>query len=89
MDREFMSDYYEMRYESLMTGAEQFEDPEYRLASTHLREAEDELAKLIGGVGTDGWCIYERCIDAHHEIEGLYYKQLYLAGAEDREKMLR
>ena len=88
MDREFMSDYYEMRYESLMTGAEQFEDPEYQLASTHLREAEDELAKLIGGVGTDEWCIYERCIDAHHEIEGLYYKQLYLAGAEDREKML-
>ena len=80
MDKEFMSDYYEMRYDSLVTGAEQLEDPEYRLASTHLQEAEDELAKLIGGVGTDGWCIYERCIDAHHGIEGFYYKQLYLAG---------
>ena len=55
MDKEFMSDYYEMRYDSLMTGAEQLEDPEYRLASTHLQEAEDELAKCSAAwVQTDG-----------------------------------
>ena len=89
MDKEFMSDYYEMRFESLMTRTEQFENPDYRQAEQELRKAEDALAELIGTVGTDGWRLYERCIDARHNIEGFHYKMMYLCGAEDREKMLR
>ena len=89
MDKEFMSDYYEMRFESLMTRTEQFDNPDYRQAEQELCEAEDALAELIGTVGTEGWRLYERCIDARHNIEGFHYKMLYLSGAEDREKMLR
>ena len=89
MDKEFMESYYDMRYESLMMVSEEWNDPAYQKACEELREAENALAELIGSVGTDGWRMYERCINTYSEVNGFHFKAIYLAGAEDREKMLR
>lgn len=52
------------------------------------KNAENDLLKLIGGVETKEWEAIEKLLTIHHDYVNLVALEMYLKGAEDRDKML-
>ena len=82
MNREFMSEYFDRRYEDLMAIRDEN-------ASQKTAEAEKELMARCGGMDTALWEAYEKCMDARAAEYDFLLREVYLAGAEDREQMIK
>ena len=87
MNKAFMSEFYDRFYEDpifeTVGNKEELEDIQKRRT-----EAEGNLKAIIGDVGTPAWRAYEAAMKVHYEYLDFVAKEMYLKGAEDRDKML-
>lgn len=87
MNKAFMSEFYDRFYEDpifeTVGNKEELEDIQKRRT-----EAEENLKAIIGDVGTPAWRAYEAAMKVHYEYLDFVAKEMYLKGAEDRDKML-
>ncbi len=88
MNRRFMCEYYDRMYDSPVSAATA-SDPDYASAREEHLRMEETFAGMLGGRDSEGWKFYEEMMLKLHEMYTLSDRDLYLMGAEDREKMLR
>ena len=88
MDRTFMRQYYEEKYDEECFDKHR-KKLEYVEAEKQHRLLEEKLKVLIGGENTPAWGMYEECMMAYIDLVDILRKESYLLGAEDREKMIR
>lgn len=87
MNLKFMSDFYERFYDDpVFETIGQTE--EYKEIKRRIKEGEEKLRKVIGETGTDTWELFEDIMMSQYEYVTFVAKEMYLKGAEDREKML-
>lgn len=89
MDREFMEEYYNLKYQDgFMLKAMEMEG--------HCKDLQEEVMALEGqmeaimrGEGDECLLLHRKLFVAKGELDELIMRLAYLQGAEDREKMLR
>ena len=87
MNIKFMSEFYERFYDDpvfVTIGQKE----EYKEIKRRIKEGEEKLRKIIGEIESDTWELFEDIMTAQYEYVTLVAKEMYLKGAEDREKML-
>ena len=88
MDTGFMRDYYRNNYlhayDTAVAGSE-----EYKKKRDVRYDKEDQLTKLLGGIRTEAYEIFDEYIAAYADEMDVMLEEVYLLGARDREKMLR
>ena len=89
MDREFMRAYYRAMYPEDLPLERVNECEKYVKAKAEFQEAEDAFIKLLGGVGSPLVKTYEEMCGSYAWMHSYLFEEIYLVGAEDREKMLR
>lgn len=88
MDREFMQKYYEHTYpDPILAVAPSI--PNYPKTTKELLKKSTELCNACGGVTTDLWQMIESYIAQKDLQVYAAMQEIYLRGAEDREKMLK
>lgn len=80
--------YFDSEYEDPL-GAILGDNPEFKEANAQFLAKSDELCKMIGGVGSPAWGLFEDAIDEYHRMGLILSKAMYLQGAADRERMLK
>lgn len=80
MDKKLILRYFETEYENPMDEIVG-DDPEFKKT--------EELCQLVGGANSPVWDLFEEVMDEYHKIELIFWKAMYLKGAEDREKILK
>lgn len=88
MDRAFMAEFFTQQYEDPIYEAVQG-DEEYARLHSKFKESEQALFNFVGGFDAPAWKLYEQLASDFYEAEHAMVKDVYLMGAEDREKMLR
>lgn len=88
MDREFMSEFYQKFY--TYPSVEAIKDSEeYREKYDVRSKLEDEVTKLLGGIGTADYKIFDNFLSAMYDEYEVLLEGMYLLGAADRERMLK
>lgn len=89
MDKEFMDEYYTMKYIAGECDIPVMDEEAYSKLDHLVDLLEDELMKLCGGTNSEVWKKYEAIMDVHIDIQALVNEAHYLQGASDRERMLK
>ena len=88
MDRQFMSEFYQKFY--MYPSVEAIKDSEeYREKYDIRSKLEDEVAKVLGGIGTANYKIFDNFLTALYDEYEVLLEGMYLLGAADRERMLK
>lgn len=89
MDRDFMEEYYNLKYVDtfLPTAIETNEDCKKLYKET--MEMEGRIEEVLRSMGEEYLSLHRRLFVAKGELEELVMRLAYLQGSEDREKMLR
>lgn len=88
MDREFMKSFYKRYYSDAQVEAVR-ESQEY-IQRRNVRYAlEEQMEKRMKEVDISLLHLYEKYLDACADEQEILLEEMYLLGAEDREKMLR
>ena len=88
MDRDFMRLFYERYYENPASEAIRGSEKYHNLQGKR-QEIESVLEEKLRVLGNDIMQLFDEYMDALVEEQEMLLKEMYLLGAEDREKMLR
>lgn len=88
MDREFMRRYYDKVYDDPV-GEAVGTDPAYEKLHTELLETGKALLQLSGDSTSELWDLHEQYVMLLHQMDQIAWREIYLMGAADRERMLR
>ncbi len=89
MDKEFMEDYYWLKYQDgFMVKAMEL-DRQCRDLYYEVMELEGKAEEIMRRAGEECLLLHGKLFAAKGELESIVLRQAYLQGAEDREKMLR
>ena len=87
MDKEFMREFYQNFY--MHPSVEAIKDSEeYREKCDIRSKLEDEVVKLLGGINTKNYKIFDNFLTALYDEYEVLLEGMYLLGAADRERML-
>ena len=88
MDRAFMSECFNKLHEDIEAEVSG-NIPEYaELAERQCRQSES-LCRMLGGQNSKEWDAVAAYVDIIRELDSLLFREIYLLGAADRERMLR
>ena len=88
MDRDFMNECLNKLHEDVETEVSG-NIPEYaKLAERQCRQSE-ALCRMLGGQNSREWNAVAEYVDTIRELDSLLFREIYLLGAADRERMLR
>lgn len=88
MDRDFMSECFNKLHEDIEAEVSG-NIPEYaELAERQCRQSES-LCRMLGRQNSKEWDAVAEYVDIIRELDSLLFREIYLLGAADRERMLR
>ena len=88
MDREFMKSFLNNYYADFQTEAVK-DSAEYKERRSYRYELEKKIELLLQELSKDLIKVFDDYIDACADEQEILLQEMYLMGAQDREKMLR
>jgi hypothetical protein len=89
MNRVFMQEYYNLRYQDTLMPLIIERSEECRKLYHKIMGLEGQTEQIMRGIGDECLMVHGQLFVAKGEFESLIISQAYLQGAEDRERMLK
>lgn len=89
MDKNFMEEYYDLKYRDTFMVAAMEVDERCGELQRRVMEMEGQVETIMRGKGEECLLLHRQLFVARGELDDLVMRLAYLQGAEDREKMLR
>lgn len=89
MDRKFMEEYYDLKYQDTLLPVFMEEDEKCRKLQEEVMRLQGQVEEAMRGMGEESLQVHRKLFVLTGELEELMMRLAYLQGAKDREEMLR
>lgn len=88
MNRAFMREYYDLRYDETLMPTIMKSNEECRRLHKEIMGLEGQIESFMRSIGDECLSVHRRLFVAKGDFDALIMRQAYLQGARDRERML-